>query len=207
MTAPTRCPRCNRPEPTDEIVGHEGGCMCPLCRAACWAAWGERSLCDDIARENAQVDAALLALARDVPPHLLAAMARTDRKRVVYLAHPVGAPTVEGIRANLARAKRWLWALRNATEWSICAPWIPSVEAVIDMGGDEAVERVRGLADDVAVVERCDALVGCGGRWSSGMTEERGAAAKVIDLTDLGDEPPAVEVLAAELVLRERVGR
>jgi hypothetical protein len=158
------------------------------------------------------------------------------RRPVVYLAHPVGAttsdgvranlarakrwlwalrcatdwsicapwiPTVEavldsgadGVRANLARAKRWLWALRCATDWSICAPWIPTVEAVLDSGADEGAERARGLADDLAVVERCGAIVGCGGRWSSGMTAERSAARSVIDLTDMGEEPPDAEIL------------
>lgn len=114
---------------------------------------------------------------------------------VVYLAHPVGAATTEAVRANLAAAKRWLWALRCATDWSICAPWIPAVEAVLDAGVPEAVERTRGLADDLAVVERCDAIVLCGGRVSSGMAMERDHAAsrglRVVDLTALGEEPTA----------------
>lgn len=116
---------------------------------------------------------------------------------VVYLAAPVSAPTIDGVRANLARAKRWLWALRCATDWSICAPWIPAVEAALDSGAAEHDERARGLVDDVAVVERCDAVVGCGGRWSSGMLIEGHAARSTIDLTPIGEEPPAADVLRA----------
>lgn len=119
----------------------------------------------------------------------------THRRLVVYLAHPVGAATAEGVRANLARAKRWLWALRRATDWSIAVPWIGTVEAALDAGASEDEERERGIADMLAQVERCDAIVGCGGRWSSGMTEERGVARLVGDLTGLGDEPPDHDVL------------
>jgi hypothetical protein len=119
----------------------------------------------------------------------------TPRLPVVYLAAPVGAASPDGIRANLARAKRWLWALRCASTWSICAPWIPAVEAVLDAGVPEAVERTRGLADDLAVVERCDGIVLVGGRVSSGMALERDHAIAhglaIVDLTGLGEEPGA----------------
>jgi hypothetical protein len=133
--------------------------------------------------------------------------AAVSQRAVVYLAHPVGAPTADGVRANLARAKRWLWALRQASQWSICAPWIPAVEAVLDSGAPEHEHRERGLADDLAVVERCDAIVLCGGRVSHGMALERDHAvatgAVFLDLTGYGEEPPSELVLPAVFAFGE----
>jgi hypothetical protein len=119
----------------------------------------------------------------------------TPRLPVVYLAHPVGAPTVEGVLANLAAARRWLWALRTASTWSIAAPWIGAVQAALEAGTSEAEERARGLVDMLAQVERCDGIVLVGGRVSAGMALERDHAIKhglaVVDLTGLGEEPAA----------------
>lgn len=115
-------------------------------------------------------------------------------KKVVYLCHPVGAESVVGINANLARARRWLKALVDATDWSIVVSWMPYVEAL-----DEAGYRERGLADDLAVIERCNGVVLVGGRVSSGMALERDHALAVnlpvFDLTGLGDEPPSTFLL------------
>ena len=127
---------------------------------------------------------------------------------VVYLAHPVGAPTLDGIDANLSRACRWLRALVDATDWSICASWMPYVDALA-----EDRYRARGLADDLAVLERCDAIVLAGGRVSAGMAIERDHAAacglRVIDLTACGEEPSdaAWLLLAAEMALAGEAGR
>lgn len=109
-------------------------------------------------------------------------------KRVVYLAHPVGAPTVDEIMDNLSRARRWLRALVDATDWSIVASWMPYVETL-----DEERYRARGLADDLACLERCDAIVLVGGRLSVGMKVELDHAIArgllVVDLTPIGEEP------------------
>ena len=129
-------------------------------------------------------------------------------KPVVYLAHPVGAPDRDGIDANLARVRRWLRAIVDATDWSICASWMPYVEAL-----DEDRYRARGLADDLACLERCDAIVLVGGRVSAGMAIERDHAVtcglRVIDLTACGEEPSdaARLLLAAEMALRGEAGR
>lgn len=146
------------------------------------------------------------------------------RKRVVYLAAPVsptaaeiGAeserlyPDVSGearivatteiaIKSNLARARRWLrWLVEN-TDWSIVCSWMPYVETL-----DEAKWRARGLEDDKAALERCDAIVMVGGRVSSGMAIERDHAAshglRVVDLTEFGEEPPTDEAAACRLLL------
>ena len=213
---PAACTRCLRQIATraeyQATEGHALRCECDACGPRCFAPFGLTVVCEELRRdrlaklrtaEDAARDA-ILADAACLPPGVLARVAasyRAGRRPVVYLAHPVGAATVEGVRANLAAAKRWLWALRCATDWSICAPWIPAVEAVLDSGAAEHAERERGLMDDLAVVERCDGLAGCGGRWSSGMVDERIAALVVIDLTDLGEEPPAIEVLRARCAL------
>lgn len=133
-------------------------------------------------------------------------------KLVVYLAAPVS-PTAEQlakcgdpdlavgatILRNLKRARRWLRWLVERTEWSIVASWMPYVETL-----DEERWRARGLADDLAVVERCDAIVLVGGRVSSGMAIERDHAVarglRVVDLTAFGEEPPTDDAAARALI-------
>lgn len=107
-------------------------------------------------------------------------------RAVLYLAHPV----TGDVPGNLAKAKRWLrWAQTAFATCAVIAPWI----AWIDLGdddGDPAV-RERGLQRDEAVVSRCDAILLVGGRVSTGMAREAKAAKATIDLTVLGEEPPA----------------
>jgi hypothetical protein len=107
------------------------------------------------------------------------------------MAHPVAGD----VTANLARALRWLaWLSKREPDVTIIAPWI----AAIMSGEDDSdpAARARGLAHDVIVVKRCDVLILVGGRVSSGMAIERDAmiakGGHVIDMTDLGDEPPHV---------------
>lgn len=110
--------------------------------------------------------------------------------KVVYVAHPVGAPTPEGVAQNLARARRWLrWILRHyevavVADWSYC-------ELLDD---HNPADRAFGLACDEATVKRCDEIWLVGGVVSSGMRHERDTAAmagvRVVDLTFLGAEPP-----------------
>lgn len=119
---------------------------------------------------------------------------------VVYLAHPMSAPTADDIVANLERARRWLrWFVLN-TDFAVCAPWIPYVETL-----DETEHRARGIRDDLAMVARCDAIVLVGGRVSNGMREERDWAHRheldICSLTELGDEPPDAASTPAALEL------
>lgn len=111
---------------------------------------------------------------------------------VVYLSHPVSAPTAQGIADNLARAKRWLkWLLKVHPECSPVASWIPMVE-VEDNSDPARIEHSLRL--DFEVVSRCDEIWLVGGRISSGMRREadhaRAHNVRVIDLTPMGDEPP-----------------
>ena len=109
--------------------------------------------------------------------------------RVVYLAHPVSGD----VPGNLARARRWLaWAIAAHADVAPIAPWITQCEVQDDA---HEKQRARGLRDDCAVVARCDELWLVGGRISAGMRLERVAAEDagvlVVDLTRLGEEPPA----------------
>lgn len=90
------------------------------------------------------------------------------RKLVAYLAHPVGAPDRAGIDATLANARAWLRFLVDTTDLAVSAPWMPYVEAL-----SEDKYRDRGLEDDLAMLERHDAIVLVGGRVSRGMEMER----------------------------------
>lgn len=107
------------------------------------------------------------------------------------------------VHANVRKAMRWLsWLRRSFPETTFIAPWIASI-----LSGEkdsDPAQREAGMRDNEAVVERCDGIVLCGGRISSGMHREmqwglvsanppmkssRGNFA-VYDLTGLGAEPP-----------------
>lgn len=107
--------------------------------------------------------------------------------KLVYIAHPYG-----GKPENLERARRWLrWAWRSNHDDGFLAPWIEGCTAL----GDRTPEsRDRGLEFDQQVVSMCDELWLVGGEISPGMKVEEEAARRfnvnVIDMTDLGPEPP-----------------
>lgn len=119
--------------------------------------------------------------------------------RVIYMAHPVGAATPEGVKANLERAKRWYRWIVEHFNVSVVADWITGCE-VFD--GTNEADRAHGLDMDIAAVERCDELWLVGGRISKGMGLEREAAEdfnmRIVDLTFLGEEPP--DLVSAEIL-------
>ncbi len=120
-------------------------------------------------------------------------------RKVIYMAHPVapsdgeitecirrlrgfvgGSPgttevseiSKEIINANITRALAWLaWLRKSFPETTFIAPWI----AAIQSGEDDLDPKAReaGLVDACAVIERCDGIVLCGVRVSSGMARER----------------------------------
>lgn len=108
-------------------------------------------------------------------------------RKVVYISHPLGqGPDREKNRQN---AKRWVCWAALAKGVSPIADWITLSEF-----WDES-KRDIGLDCDVAAVAKCDELWHVGGRISTGMRVEeeaaRAAGIPVIDLTELGYEPPA----------------
>lgn len=112
-------------------------------------------------------------------------------RKLLYVCHPLAGD----IKANLARAERWLKYLRDSDPSSTyIAPWIADIHSGADDTDPNA--RERGLVDCTTTVVRCDGVVLVGGRVSSGMARERDAAIEqgrsVFDLTSLGEEPPGV---------------
>lgn len=107
------------------------------------------------------------------------------------------------INLNLQRAMRWLsWLRRSFPGTTFTAPWIASIMAGAD--DSDPVQRQAGMADNFAIIERCDGIVLCGGRISDGMRREMehrcGTRAEVYDLTGLGSEPPFDESPAESFI-------
>lgn len=93
---------------------------------------------------------------------------------------------------NLRRAMRWWqWFEGTLTEAVFLMPWFLNVSA---NGEADPVKIQRGLRDDCATVMRCDALIHCGPRISSGMGREAGAAYEVsnpvFQVKGIRGEPP-----------------
>jgi len=110
--------------------------------------------------------------------------------RVCYIAHPLGSgPDRE---QNRASAAEWCAFLALHFDVSPVADWI-----VLSGEWSETPElRARGMACDLALVERCDELVLVGPRVSAGMLTEAEHARKhgkpVYDLTRLSMDPETV---------------
>jgi hypothetical protein len=116
--------------------------------------------------------------------------------KVIYLAHPLSAPTPEGIQANLTRAKRWYrWACDNFPDFAFVANWILNCE-VYDDSNDE--HRRKGIERNLAVITRCDEIWLVGGHVSSGMEEEASFAQRkgihVGSFIVAGGEPPSLKL-------------
>lgn len=113
-------------------------------------------------------------------------------KRVVYLCHPLNAPTREGIEANRKEAARW--AAFFATYFDVA----PECSWIVLTGELEETDenRATGLAIDLALVARCDELVMVGPRVSEGMLLESEHAKKlgkpVYNLTRIGRDPMTI---------------
>jgi hypothetical protein len=129
-------------------------------------------------------------------------------KIVAYLAHPVGPGStlaeLEARRENIANALAWMHYLVDVTPWAISVPWLPYVQVL-----DEGTYRERGIADDLAGLERCDVCVLTGGRISEGMAKERDAAIlaglPVINLISFGFRPPTRNDIGAMALIGLKV--
>lgn len=113
------------------------------------------------------------------------------------------------VRANLQRALRWLaWLRKSFPETTFIAPWIATV---MSLDGDDSPElREAGLVDDCAVVERCDGIVLCGGRISSGMRREmehgkaRGGPLRIADQLGYAEEFQVYDLSEIDEATRDR---
>jgi len=110
---------------------------------------------------------------------------------VIYVAHPLAAPTSEERQRNRANAARWV-------AWVAAQGYAPVATWITLSGQWEETEESRefGLLIDCTLVERCDAVWLVGGRISSGMRREADHALAhgipVVDLTHYGALPPQV---------------
>ena len=97
---------------------------------------------------------------------------------MLFRSAPIeGGPTVA---QNVENALAWIRAIVLAVpDFAVCAPWIPYVQVLPDSGLPSCPIRARGMADDMAVLERCDAILLVGGRLSLGMVTELAHAFRI----------------------------
>lgn len=88
--------------------------------------------------------------------------------RVIYLAHPLGAPTREGIEANRRSAATWAAWVSVRFLVAVTADWIWLTGELSETPDN----RAWGLECDKALVERCDELWMVGPSVSAGMLIE-----------------------------------
>lgn len=122
----------------------------------------------------------------------MTALQPTSRRRAVYVAHQLSAPTREGIDANRKEAARWAAFLAKHFDVAPECSWI-----VLTGEWDETEENRRtGIDVDLALVACCRELVMVGPRVSSGMLTESQEALRlglpVFDLTGLPRDPEVV---------------
>lgn len=96
--------------------------------------------------------------------------------KIVYIAHPIGAPTKEGIEANLADLRRIVRKIN--LEHNDIVPFVPYYADIVSMDDNVPAERERGVKNDKAILEAgfIDELWLTGDRLSNGMVEERNIA-------------------------------
>lgn len=120
---------------------------------------------------------------------------------VAYLAHPIGElDDFERVGDNFANAMDWVRFFADSTNWAIIAPW-----HLYSISIGASIYGPRRLADQLAVLDRADILILCGGYVSPHMHAEIRRAHRngtpVLDLSMLGVTPPAKDEDAATLVL------
>jgi len=106
--------------------------------------------------------------------------------KICYIAHPIGAPTKEGIEANLADLRRIVRHIN--LNYPDVVPFVPYYADIVSLDDNISEERFRGIKNDVAVLESgiVKELWLTGDRLSGGMQAEYKLAERlgihVIDL-------------------------
>lgn len=109
---------------------------------------------------------------------------------VVHVAHPLSAPTRDGIEENRAAASKWAAWIATTFRVAVECSWIVTTGEL----AETPENRAFGLEMDCALVRRCDVLVMVGPRVSEGMRRESEHARAVVDWTWLS--PPRAVALA-----------
>ncbi len=128
------------------------------------------------------------------------------RRSVIYVAHPLSGTYAEMERNRLFGAHWCAWLCRHFRVATV-ADWVV-MSTVLE---ETPANRAMGIECDLALIERCDAIVLVGTRISAGMQIEADHARKlgkpVVDLTVLGIRCPTVETrVGAVAALFEQFG-
>ena len=93
--------------------------------------------------------------------------------KIIYIAHPIGAPTKEGIEANLTDLRRIVRKIN--LEHLDVVPFVPYYADIVSMDDNVFAERERGIKNDKAILESgiVDELWLTGDRISNGMLSEQ----------------------------------
>ena len=96
--------------------------------------------------------------------------------KIVYIAHPIGAPTKEGIEKNLTDLRRIVRYIN--LRYRDVVPFVPYYADIVSMDDNVLAERERGIKNDIAILESgiVDELWLTGDRISNGMIAERSIA-------------------------------
>lgn len=100
----------------------------------------------------------------------------SNRKMVFYVAHPVTTDARFTLDDNLSNVEHWIhWLTLAHPEIVFIAPWVAEVRAFRNENVDASFYD-RVLSDDEEVVRHCDGIILTGGKVSTGMRRELGAA-------------------------------
>ena len=93
--------------------------------------------------------------------------------KIIYLAHPIGAPTKEGIEANLADLRRIVRFIN--LNYHDVVPFVPYYADIVSMDDNIPTEREKGIKNDKSILESgiVNELWLTGDRISDGMIAEQ----------------------------------
>jgi len=120
--------------------------------------------------------------------------------KVVYLAHPLTAPTREGIEANRRAAAKWAAWISVTFKVAVSADWIWMTGEL----EETKANRAHGIRCDKALARRADEIWQVGPRLTSGMVAESEGHPNVYDLTGIPLAPEGFRK-ATEMQIRHYI--